>query len=189
MILRHWPSAWTWLSTVLMSSRRRAFRRQQLMSHRHEMLGDDVQAGVRHQVVNVGNPAGDRVLDRDHPELGLTRGDRGKRILERRARHRLVVGIDFARGEVGIRPRLALKHDLLGCGHDGSGTHAAFASQPSISRARSKSAGVSTPSGTLSTMVTSMRMPASSARNCSSFSRCSSGDGGRPTKRASAARR
>ncbi len=46
-------------------------------------------------------------------------------------------------------------------------------------RARaSKSSGVSTPSGTVSTIATSMRMPASSARNCSSFSRCSSGDGG-----------
>ena len=40
-----------------------------------------------------------------------------------------------------------------------------------------------------STSATSMRMPASSARNCSSLSRCSSGDGGSATKRSSAARR
>ena len=39
--------------------------------------------------------------------------------------------------------------------------------------------GVSTPSGTSSTTTASMRMPASSARSCSSRSRISSGDGGR----------
>ncbi len=56
-------------------------------------------------------------------------------------------------------------------------------------RAVSRSSGVSTPSGTVSTIVTSMRMPASSARSCSSLSRCSSGEGGSFTNRSSAARR
>ena len=59
----------------------------------------------------------------------------------------------------------------------------------SMARAISRSSGVSTPSGTLSTIVTSMRMPASSARSCSSRSRCSSGEGGSATNRSSAARR
>ena len=40
-----------------------------------------------------------------------------------------------------------------------------------------------------STISASMRMPASSARSCSSRSRRSSGDGGSATKRSSAARR
>ena len=40
-----------------------------------------------------------------------------------------------------------------------------------------------------STISTSMRMPASSARSCSSLSRRSSGEGGSETKRSSAARR
>ena len=53
----------------------------------------------------------------------------------------------------------------------------------------SRSSCVSTPSGTSSTSTASMRMPASSARNCSSFSRRSSGAGGRATKRSSACRR
>ena len=59
----------------------------------------------------------------------------------------------------------------------------------SISRARSRSSGVSTPSGTVSTSVTSMRMPDSRARNCSSFSRISNVDGGSETKRSNALRR
>ena len=48
-----------------------ALRREQLVAHRHEMLGDDVQVRLRHQVVDVGDPAGDRVLDRNHGELGF----------------------------------------------------------------------------------------------------------------------
>src|SRR5262249_47272031 len=171
-------------------------------------------------MVNVGDAARDRVFDRDHAEFGLAGVDRGECIFEGRARHRFVVGIDVARGEVGVRSRLALEYDLLGCRHGRSGTHAAAPSQrlaaphpeegprarfrafststgpvskgearhphpsrrgpngpllsmrmtamayepclppPRISRARSRSAGVSTPSGTLSTMVASMRMPA-----------------------------
>ena len=59
----------------------------------------------------------------------------------------------------------------------------------SMARAFASSSGVSTPSGTLFTTATSMRMPASSARNCSSLSRCSLADGGSLTKRSSAARR
>ena len=59
----------------------------------------------------------------------------------------------------------------------------------SICRARSRSSGVSTPSGTDRTISASMRMPASSARNCSSRSRLSSGEGFSATKRSSAARR
>ena len=109
MMLRHWPSAWTWLSTVLMPVERRALRRHQLMLHRQEPLGDDVQARTRHQVMDVGDAAGDRVLDRDHAERGLAACHRGEGILEGRARHRLVVGIGLAAGEMRVRAGLALK--------------------------------------------------------------------------------
>jgi len=53
------------------------FRRQQLVPHRHEMLGNDMEARIRHQMVDVGDAAGDRILDRDHAELRLAGGDRG----------------------------------------------------------------------------------------------------------------
>ena len=54
--------------------------------------------------------------------------------------------------------------------------------------ARASCAGVSTPSGTVSTNATSIRIPSSSTRSCSSRSRRSSGLGGSATKRASASR-
>jgi hypothetical protein len=34
------------------------------------VLTDDVPAGMRHQVMNVGDATGDRVLNRDHAEFG-----------------------------------------------------------------------------------------------------------------------
>ncbi len=75
---------------------RRALRRHQLMLHRQKPFGDDVQARARHQVVDVGDSAGDRVLDQDHAECGFAAGDGREGILEGRAGHRLVVGIGLA---------------------------------------------------------------------------------------------
>ena len=72
---------------------------------------------VGQQMVDVGDAAGDRVLDRDHGEVGLAVLDRGEAVLEGRAGHRLVVGIDLAAGEVGIGAGLALEHDLLETRH------------------------------------------------------------------------
>ena len=56
-------------------------------------------------------------------------------------------------------------------------------------RTNSRSSAVLTSGGARSTIATSMRMPASSARSCSSFSRRSSVEGGSATKRPSAPRR
>ena len=136
----------------------RALRRHQLVADRQKPFGDDVQLRSRHQVMDVGDAAGDRILDRDHAEIDLAGGERGEAILEGRAGHRLVVRIGFAAGEMRIRPRLALKNDLL-LGHviplscvpyaDISGR----VNRPSSSRAFSRSSGVSTPSGTLFTTI------------------------------------
>ena len=60
-----------------------ARHRQQMVVHPLKMLADDVQAAMRHQVVDVGDPSGDRVLDRDHRQLGAALAHRGERILER----------------------------------------------------------------------------------------------------------
>ena len=46
----------------------RALRRHQLIADRQEPFGDDVQARGRHQMMDVGDAAGDRILDRDHAE-------------------------------------------------------------------------------------------------------------------------
>ena len=93
--------------------KRRALRRHQLVADRQEPFGDDVQAGCRHQVMDVGDAAGDRILDRDHAEVGVAGAERGEAVLEGRAGHRLVVGIGLAAGEMRIRARLALEDDLL----------------------------------------------------------------------------
>jgi hypothetical protein len=94
--------------------------RHQLMMHRQEPLADDEEAGLRQEMMNVGDAAGDRILDRDHAEVGLARGDRGQRVLESRAGQRFSVGIGLGDGDVGVRARLALEcdfHDLGRLGH------------------------------------------------------------------------
>ena len=50
---------------------------QQMVAHALEVLAVDVQPGLRKHVVDVGDPAGDRVLDRDHRRVGPTVVDRG----------------------------------------------------------------------------------------------------------------
>ena len=93
-----------------------AARRHQLMADRQEPFADDEQAGLRQQMMDVGDAAGDRILDRDHAEIGLARGDRGQRVLEGRAGQRLGVGIGFGDGDMGIRAGLALECDFHGFG-------------------------------------------------------------------------
>src|SRR5215813_6874122 len=144
-------------------------------------------------MMDIRDPSGDGIFDRNHAEIDVAGHKRGEAILERRAGHRLVIRIGFATGQVRIGAHLSLKNDLLP-GHvpprllandppqsvsrcwtscaGSSVPRPLRVSQPaSILRAFSKSSGVSTPSGTLSTIITSIRMPASNARNCSSFSR------------------
>ena len=93
-----------------------AARRHQLMMDRQEPFADDEQAGLRQQMMDIGDAAGDRVLDRDHAEVGFARGDRGQRVLEGRAGQRLGVGIGLGDGDMGIRARLALECDFHGFG-------------------------------------------------------------------------
>src|ERR1700730_7856163 len=140
-------------------------------------------------MMDVGDPAGDGILDRNHAEIGLARGDHGKRILEGRAGQRLGLGIGFGDGDMGIGAGLALERDLEGLGHVAFLPRLVAAAQrlERMLRAVSRSAGVSTPRGTVSTMVMSILSPASRARSCSSFSCRSRGEGGRRTKRSSAA--
>ncbi len=63
----------------------RALHAEKLVVHPQEMLADDMQAGIRQQVMDVRHPTGDRVLDRDHgePRLALVHG--GEHVLEGRA--------------------------------------------------------------------------------------------------------
>src|SRR6202042_3439180 len=156
--------------------------RQQLKVDREKGLAHDVQTGSGQERMDVGDPSGDRVLDRDHGEFGRAVLYGRESILEGRAGQRSEIGKIVGAGDMRIGARFALIGDRICC------LHACFPGA-SMTRARSKSSGASTPSGAVSTSATSIRMPASNARNCSSFSRRSRGEGKDATNRRSAPRR
>src|SRR5947207_2427753 len=133
-------------------------------------------------MVDIGNAAMQRILDRNDAQVGLSPLYRIDRVFEGGARHVFKTRQCLARGKVGIGARLALEGNRPGARNHGAHRLA------NALRAFSRSAGVSTLSGTASTRATAIVMPASSARSCSSFSRFSSGDGGSATKRVSASR-
>ena len=85
---------------------RGAGQRHQAVLDALEMLGDDLEPGVRQQAVQVGDAAGDRVLDRDHRQLRLAGLDGGHRRLEGRARQGRHVGKGRTAGHVGVGARL-----------------------------------------------------------------------------------
>jgi len=69
--------------------------------------------GVRQQAVQVGDAAGDRVLDRDDGELGLAGLHGVHRRIECRAGERRHVGKRRMAGHVGVRTRLTLERDRI----------------------------------------------------------------------------
>ena len=81
------------------------------MVHALKMLADDVEARIRQQVMDVGDAAGDRILDRQHGQRGAAVAHRRDRVLERRRRQRLPSREHLAAGEIGIGAGLALKGD------------------------------------------------------------------------------
>ena len=90
---------------------RRAGHPHQRELDAQEVLADDVQRGVRQEVVDVADPAGEGVVDRDHREVGLAALHRREDVLERRARHRLPVGVVLPAHEVGVGAGLSLVGD------------------------------------------------------------------------------
>ena len=154
---------------------RRARQRQKLKADRQEGFANDVQVRGRQQVVDVGDAAGDGVFDGDHRQIGGAVAQGGESILESRAGQRLALREIFDAGDVRIRAGFALVGDF----------HIGLLRRR---RAASRSWGVSTPSGATSTKAMSIRIPASSARNCSSRSRSSKAEGGSATKVSSAFR-
>ncbi len=93
-----------WLWTRLDVLEPRAGHRHELEVDRQKMLADDVKARSREQMMDVGDAAGHRILDRDHGQVGLAPLDRGEAVLEGRAGHCLVVGMDLLAGEVELAP-------------------------------------------------------------------------------------
>ena len=86
---------------------------QQLVTHPLEMLGDDMEARMRQEVMDVGDAPGHGILDGNHGELGLAILNGGERVLEGGTGKRLHAGIGVAGGKVRIGARLALKGDSI----------------------------------------------------------------------------
>ena len=155
-----------------------ALRRAKLEADRQEVLAHDVKPRAGQEMVDIGDASGNRILDRNHGERSRAIGDRREGVLEGRRRQGLPSRMHLFASDVGVCAGLSLIGDDLLRSH---GLSPERACRSSTARARSRSLGVSTPSGTSSTSVMSMRIPASSARSCSSLSLTSSGEGGSAT--------
>jgi hypothetical protein len=135
-----------------------AGQHHQLEADRHEIFADDMQPRFRQEVMDIGDASGDRVLDRDHRQVRIAVFERLEGVLESRARKRFHGREHVAAGHVGIGAEIALEGDAIGeCVHGVIRYEEARANR--IARAFSRSAGVSTPNGTESTISASMRMP------------------------------
>lgn len=88
-------------------------QRQEVMVHPLEMLANDVKAGIRHQMVNIGNAASHRILDRDHRQGGPPLAHRSKGVLELIARQGCHLGKDMPASEVRISAEGSLEGDRL----------------------------------------------------------------------------
>src|SRR3569623_3665706 len=101
--------------------------------------------------MNVRDSARDLMLDRDHAEVGFAGGDRGQRILEGRTGQGLRARIRLVDGDMRVRAGLTLEGDGHLCRHA-----CYYACVASVRRAAARSWAVSTPSGTESTLRTSI---------------------------------
>jgi hypothetical protein len=79
-----------------------------LQAHAVKMLTQYVKRRLGKQMVNVRDASVQRILNRDHGQASLAILHRRKRILERLARQRDHVGIDFATGQMRVGAGLTL---------------------------------------------------------------------------------
>ena len=86
------------------------------MFNRHEALADDEQAAFGNEVMHVGDAAEEGVFHWDHGVARMAFTHRRERVLEAGAGERLERGKRFAGGDVGVRPRFALKRNTIGHG-------------------------------------------------------------------------
>ncbi len=90
----------------------------ELEADRHEIFADDVEARLRHQVMDVGDATGQRILDRDHRQIRIAAFHRVERVFKRLARQGRHVGKHVAGRHVGIGAEVALEGDAVGsCDH------------------------------------------------------------------------
>ncbi len=86
----------------------------ELMMDAQEMFADNVKPGFRQEMMDIGDAAVQRVLDRDDSKIGLAFANGVDRIFESGRRHGSDMRQRLARGEIGIGTQLALEGDRLG---------------------------------------------------------------------------
>jgi hypothetical protein len=74
----------------------------------------ELSIGIRDQVVDVGHPAGDRVVDRDHAVEGQAIAHGGEGVLEGATGQGLHARVDAAAGHIGIGAGKTLEGDGVG---------------------------------------------------------------------------
>ncbi len=89
---------------------------QQVEMDGQEEFADNLQVGLGQQDVDVSHPAGNRILDGDHGQLGLAAGHQVKGVLEARARNTFQLGEHLLACDIGVGAGLTLVRNLLG--HD-----------------------------------------------------------------------
>ena len=93
---------------------------QQLVAYSLKMFADEMQACIRQHLVNIRDPSGDRVFDRDHGATGPAVFNRRKGIGKGPAWQGLHVRKNLAAGQVRVGPGGALEcHDVGGVGGHG----------------------------------------------------------------------
>ena len=88
---------------------------QQMMIDALEMFADNKQIGIRQQVMNIGDPAGHRIIDGNHGKLGPTVKNGGKGIFKSMAWQGFHLRVDGPAGKVRIGPGSALEGDSFVC--------------------------------------------------------------------------
>ena len=89
----------------------RARHGQKMVMHPVKMLADDVQVGIRQQMVDVGDPPGDGIFDGNHgqPRTAVMHGGEG--VFEGAAGQGLHVAPRLAAGKMRISAGHALEGD------------------------------------------------------------------------------
>ena len=114
MNLRHWPRATESDWTALTSESVAPGHAEKVHAHGQVMLADDIEPAFGQDVVDVGDPAIERIFDRHDGIVGQPGLDRADGLLEGDAGHRLVVGKHCDGRSMAESTQFALKRDLAG---------------------------------------------------------------------------
>jgi hypothetical protein len=89
-------------------------RRKQLVVDRLEMFANDIKTGFGKEMMDIGNPSGDRIFNRHHRQMRVAILNSQQHVLKRPAGHWCHLRLDRQTCHVGIGAKAALKRYLVG---------------------------------------------------------------------------